>query len=262
MARTGRRRRVLTLDGFDLRDAGLSITPDNRLMLIGGAAPRKTDKDHAPTGTFVAFSDDGKNWTKPQIVVEPGRWLWRVNWHDGKAYGIAYASVRPLTDADLSRSCLSATTDYSYRDLVPKLFGEGTPTEATLRFANDGTMYCLQRRDGDAAVREVGMFSARAGRPTPIGSGTIWACTSAGRISSSLPSGQWIAAGRFFDDKTPKTKLACARRRKEHDRADSEATQRRRHELPGPRLARRHALGELLFEPRRQNEHLSGEGAN
>src|SRR2546421_8121629 len=32
---------LLALDGFDLRDAGLSITPDNRLMLIGGAAPRK-----------------------------------------------------------------------------------------------------------------------------------------------------------------------------------------------------------------------------
>src|ERR1700704_3790165 len=29
---------VLTLEGFDLRDAGLSVTPDDRLMLIGGAA--------------------------------------------------------------------------------------------------------------------------------------------------------------------------------------------------------------------------------
>src|SRR5438105_3092743 len=36
---------VIALDGFDLRDAGLSLTPDNRLMLNGGAAPRKTDKD-------------------------------------------------------------------------------------------------------------------------------------------------------------------------------------------------------------------------
>src|SRR5438128_12693688 len=40
---------VVALDGFDLRDAGLSVTPDNRLMLNGGAAPRKTDKDRAPT---------------------------------------------------------------------------------------------------------------------------------------------------------------------------------------------------------------------
>src|SRR5215212_6882541 len=82
---------VLALDGFDLRDAGLSVTPDNRLMLIGGAAPRKKEKELVPTGTFVAFSADGAKWTKPQIVVEPGRWLWRVNWHDDKAYGISYS---------------------------------------------------------------------------------------------------------------------------------------------------------------------------
>src|SRR5262245_12990934 len=50
---------VLTLEGFDLRDAGLSVTPDNRLMLIGGAAPRKKDDERAPTGSFVAFSEDG-----------------------------------------------------------------------------------------------------------------------------------------------------------------------------------------------------------
>ena len=36
-----------------------------------------------------------------------------------------------------------------FTQLVPKLFDDGTPTEATLRFANDGTMYCLQRRDGE-----------------------------------------------------------------------------------------------------------------
>src|SRR6476660_9399108 len=86
---------VITLDGFDLRDAGLSVTPDNRLMLIGGAAPRKNDKDLVPTGSFVAFSDDGAKWTKPQIVVEPGRWLWRAIWHEGKVYGVSYSSWRP-----------------------------------------------------------------------------------------------------------------------------------------------------------------------
>src|SRR6476620_11764576 len=58
---------LLKLDGFDLRDAGLSVTPDDRLMLIGGAAPRKNEKELVPTGTFVAFSDDGITWTKPTI---------------------------------------------------------------------------------------------------------------------------------------------------------------------------------------------------
>ena len=31
---------LIALSGYDLRDAALAITPDNRLMLLGGAAPR------------------------------------------------------------------------------------------------------------------------------------------------------------------------------------------------------------------------------
>jgi hypothetical protein len=83
---------LVTLEGYDLRDAHLSVTPDGRLMLLGGAAPRKQDNQSAPTGTFASFSEDGKSWTKPQIVVEPGRWLWCVTWHKGKAYGVSYAA--------------------------------------------------------------------------------------------------------------------------------------------------------------------------
>lgn len=197
---------VLTLDGYDLRDAGLSITPDNRLMLNGGAAPRKSDKDRAPTGTFVAFSEDGKTWTKPVIVVEPGRWLWRVNWHDGKAYGIAYASVRPL-NADLSTQLVTSDDGLKFNQLVPKLFGEGTPTEATLRCAKDGTMYCLQRRDGEPRWK-----SAFLGVSPPPYTDWQWhdlGIHVGGPNFIQLPSGKWIAAGRFFEDKkTPTTKLA------------------------------------------------------
>src|SRR3954465_12979319 len=40
---------LLKLEGFDLRDAGLSVTPDDRLMLIGGAAPRRNEKELVPT---------------------------------------------------------------------------------------------------------------------------------------------------------------------------------------------------------------------
>jgi hypothetical protein len=50
---------LIALDGYDLRDAHLSITPDNRLMLLGGAAPRKKDGESAPTGSFVAFTKNG-----------------------------------------------------------------------------------------------------------------------------------------------------------------------------------------------------------
>jgi hypothetical protein len=197
---------VLTLDGFDLRDAGLSVAPDGRLMLIGGAAPRKTDKDGAPTGSFTAFSDDGMHWTTPEIVVEPGRWLWRADWHKGKAYGIAYASFRPLNEDD-STQLMVSDDGRKFSILAPKLYRDGVPTEATLRFGEDDTMYCLQRRDGQPRPTKSALFGVS--RP-PY---TEWKWHDLGKHVGGpnfirLPSGQWIAAGRFYNDTTPKTKLA------------------------------------------------------
>jgi len=45
---------LVVLEGYDLRDPHVSITPDNRLMLVGGVAARKKDKQSAPTGAFVS----------------------------------------------------------------------------------------------------------------------------------------------------------------------------------------------------------------
>jgi len=83
---------LASLAGYDLRDAHLSVTPDDRLMLVGGASPRTKDNERSPTGSFVAFSADNKQWTKPLIVSKPGRWLWRVTWHEGRAYGVSYTA--------------------------------------------------------------------------------------------------------------------------------------------------------------------------
>jgi hypothetical protein len=196
----------IELDGFDLRDASLTVMPDNRLMLNGGAAPRKTDKDRAPTGTFVAFSDDGTSWTKPKIIVEPGRWLWRVSWHDGKAYGVSYSSTRPATGNPFTALMVSDDGEH-FRDLVPKLLDNGVPTEATLRFAKDGTMYCLQRRDAKSQPPKSAFF----GESRPPYTDWQWHDLKmhvGGPNFIRLPSGQWIAAGRFFDKK-PVTKVAA-----------------------------------------------------
>jgi hypothetical protein len=208
---------VVTLDGYDLRDAGLSIAPDGRLMLIGGAAPRKKDNDGAPTGSFVSFSDDGRTWTAPMIVVDPGSWLWRVTWRDGKAYGVAYPSFRPLKEADFT-SLLASGDGEKFTTLVPKLLGEGTPTEATVRFAEDGTAYCLQRRDAANKQQTVSADGTPKWPSAYFGTSrppyTDWKWNDLGEHVGGpnfirLPSGQWIAAGRMFNAKIPKTKLAA-----------------------------------------------------
>src|SRR5438874_9572332 len=75
--------------GIDLRDPKLSITPDDRLMIVAGGSVYEgaTFKGRQPR---VMFSKEGRTWTNPQRVLSEGEWLWRVTWHNGKAYGVSY----------------------------------------------------------------------------------------------------------------------------------------------------------------------------
>lgn len=200
--KTWNRIATLTLADFDLRDASLSVAPDGRLMLLGGASPRKEDHGSAPTGSFVAFSGDGREWSKPVIVAEPGRWLWRVTWHEGKAYGVSYAAPadRPVA------SLLVSDDGVAYSPLVANLFSTGYPTEAVIRFDGDGTAYCLQRRDGQADAN-----SAYLGTSRPPYQQWEWNDLNlffGGPNLLQLPTGEWIAAGRIIRDGKPTTDVA------------------------------------------------------
>jgi len=185
------------LSGYDLRDAHLSVTPDGRLMLLGGAAPRKQDNQSAPTGTFACFSQDGRRWTKPRIVVKPGRWLWCVTWHKGKAYGVSYAAGEGMPYLDL----LVSSDGINYQPHVAKLFGEGYPTEVTLRFDTDDTCYALMRRDRHKDKPS----SAMLGVSKPDYKKWQWHDLGAGFNGFGgpnlirIPGGHWIGAGRMHD---------------------------------------------------------------
>ncbi len=188
---------LVALAGYDLRDAHLSVTPDGRLMLLGGAAPREQDNQPAPTGTFVSFSGDGRKWTEPQIVVEPGRWLWCVTWNKMKAYGISYTAGKGPNYLDL----LVSTDGIAYEKHVGKLFDQGRPSEATLRFDDDGTCYALVRRDRRANEPS----SALLGVSRPDYKQWQWKDLGAdfngfgGPNLIQTPGGHWIAAGRMHD---------------------------------------------------------------
>ena len=129
-------------DGPDLRDANLATAPDGRLMLVGGIADRKKDRQRTPTGSFACFTTDGRSWTEPKMISKPGRWLWRVTAHGGKVWGVAYRAY----DAEGS-SLLVSDDGVAFRTVVERLLAKGWPTEAVLRFDEDGTLYCLHRRD-------------------------------------------------------------------------------------------------------------------
>lgn len=190
---------VLSDTEYDLRDAKLSAMPDGRLMIVGGAQVVRDGR--RLTGTFTAFSSDGSNWTNPQVVIEPGRWLWDLTWHDGVAWGVSYATP----DRPGVTSLLTTTDGLEFKTFEKDFFTlTNYPNEARIRFADDGTALCLHRSDG------------REGNEAYLGVATPpyrdWKWSNLGQYLGGpnliqLPGGEWLAAGRVIEEGKPRTAL-------------------------------------------------------
>jgi hypothetical protein len=213
---------LIAEEGIDLRDPKLSITPDDRLMIVAGGSVYQGTKTLKGRQPRVAFSADGREWTAPRRVLSEGDWLWRVTWHDGKAYGISYdASARDTPAAkDAARTGkvdpgpsdwklkLMVSADGLKYDLVTHLDVPGHPNESTLRILPDGEMIALVRREGGNTFGWVGCskppYTAwrwhetkyRLGGPNFIRlpDGSLWA---AGR---SYPGGARTVVARMSRD--------------------------------------------------------------
>src|SRR5262245_51835124 len=159
--------------GIDLRDPKLSITPDDRLMIVaGGSVYEKTTlKGRQPR---VTFSKDAKEWTPPQRTLTEGEWLWRVTWHGGKAYGISYDAAERASaaakeaaktgrvepgPADWKLKLVVSSDGVKY-DLITYLDVPGDPNETTLRFMPSGEMIALVRREAGTTFGWIGRSSA------------------------------------------------------------------------------------------------------
>ncbi|MEZ5301795.1 MAG: hypothetical protein R3F11_14260 [Verrucomicrobiales bacterium] len=194
---------VVSKAGHDLRDAHLCAMPGGKLMLVGGICRRAKDGESAPTGSFVAFSEDGKTWTDPQIVSEFGRWLWAVQWHGDTGYGVAYGGKAP--DGKWLPSSLLATKDgIAYEPLAADFLAAGRGTEAVVRFdAKSGRALCLHRRDGNPNSAFLGTADAPYRDWQWIDLGHYFG----GPNLIQLPSGDWIGAGRKIESGKAKTCL-------------------------------------------------------
>ncbi|NLO02510.1 MAG: hypothetical protein GX126_09380 [Bacteroidales bacterium] len=141
---------LLEKEGIDLRDPKLSVTPDNKLMVIMGGSVYENRKLLARK-PHVSFSDQsGLNFSDPQRVKfaygagSEFSWLWRVTWNGNVGYTIDYQ----IDDEKEWKIFLMKTTDGMTFENVVQLEVDGKPNEATVRFDKKDNIRVLIRREG------------------------------------------------------------------------------------------------------------------
>lgn len=136
---------LLSEKDVDLRDPKLSEMPDGRLMLLLGGSVYSNQK-YSTRQPRVTFSSDGKNWTPLSAILKPDDWLWRLTWHNGRAYGASYRDYGSIDSKKKRSICLyESDNGLDYR-LVTVWKIPGHPNETTVRFLGTGQMVALVRR--------------------------------------------------------------------------------------------------------------------
>lgn len=178
----------ITWDG-DLRDAKLTVTPDNRLMLNGAVAIQPAPFHHQ---SIVWFSKDGWEWSRGERVGDRDVWLWRVTWHEGTSYGIGYSTKEPKFVR-----LYASREGRRFQEVVDRLYEQGYPNEHALVFMPDDTVHCLLRRDAAP-------FTAQLGTSRPPYTAWTWKDLGkrvGGPALLRLPDGRIVAATRLHDGK-------------------------------------------------------------
>jgi hypothetical protein len=186
--------------GIDLRDPKLSITPDDHLMIVAGGSIYE-GKRYVGRQPRVMFSSDGNVWSSPQRILDEGDWLWRVTWHDGRAYGVTYKTASGAS-SEWTATLVSSRDGRTFEH-VTTLAVPDRPNETTLRVMPDGEMVALVRR-------EAGNRFAWLGRSRAPYTTWTWRETTqqvGGPNFIRLPDGNLWASGRSYPG-GPKTVIA------------------------------------------------------
>lgn len=152
---------AIELNGIDLRDPKISVTPKKRMMIVMGGS--KYDQQELKSlSTYVSMSDpNGTKFSEPEPIELDERiksdfdWLWRVTWKDKTGYGVVYQAN---VDGEKGKSkAYLVKTDKGYEyELVKELDIDGNPNEATIRFLSRSEMMIVVRRGGDDKMGMIG----------------------------------------------------------------------------------------------------------
>lgn len=175
--------------GVDLRDPKFSITPDDRLMIVAGGSVYEGTR-YLGRQPRVLFSSDGSSWSAPQRILAEGDWLWRVTWHDGRAYGVTYKTA-PAPSSDWIATLVASKDGRAFEEVTTFAVPD-RPNETTLRFMPDGEMVALVRREAGNRVAWLG----RSRAPYTTWTWHETAHSIGGPNFIRLPDGELWASGR------------------------------------------------------------------
>lgn len=136
---------LIEMEGVDLRDPKLSVLPDGQIHLLMGGSILDAAGNLLSTSTRVALAKEDFIFSSPTQVLEKDEWLWRLTWHKGVGYGVAYqrASGEPHSDTFVT---LYETRDGHHFSKLALFDLDEKPSEATIRFDGEDKMVILIRR--------------------------------------------------------------------------------------------------------------------
>lgn len=184
----------LTIAGRDLRDADVTPLGDGRFALLAGCCERTEDggRTRRGTGTVVSFSDTGERWSKPVVATPEGRWLWRAERMGDELFGFAYGG-RNSEDGTVLDFCRSSDGQ-RWETSIADVLVDGSPSEAVLRCAPDGSALALVRRDAPDSPAMLGTSTAPFRRWQWRALDRVLHCPNLMRVED-----RWIVAGRGLD---------------------------------------------------------------
>lgn len=137
--------KTIKIDGHDLRDPQLSITPAGRLILLMENVVYKQGKAIFRK-SCVAFIFPKKELSELlPISYKPAlerNWLWNIEWIDNIAYGFIYVPFFALVKS----------TDGLNYNIVRKFNLKQTPSEASVIVDNRNNFFAIARSEGNAYI--------------------------------------------------------------------------------------------------------------
>jgi hypothetical protein len=179
---------------YDLRDAKIAVTPSGQLMLNGAGMIADADVRYYSMSWFS--DDDGKTWDDGHQIGDPGFWLWRAHWHDGKVYSMGYNTQRDRTKRTMK--FYRSEGGRKFETLVNSVSSPNGCGEDKILFMKDGSALCLLRH-------ETGNKLAQLGTAQPPYTDWKWRDLNArigGPNMIQLPDGRILAVTRLYDGGT------------------------------------------------------------